>query len=394
MVAFWQWMEKIREEAERTAEASKKLHAPEFKWSPTQPEYDIMVAFWAKMKSIREEAERIAEITGAPEFKWTPGVVGGGAPEIDYSALGWEKIDKWVRERKRQMQAALQLEVPAWKWEAGGLGVGPMEEALKRVGKFRDEFRRVQQYLREQQITETERMMDNWRMYFSQVFGLHEMSNEEIEGLWSTLSESQLERLTEMYEAWDEWLNGFLTGMKEAVSAALLAGEGIQGVFQRLGNFILDYFVGTVIRTMIDELYKALALKEALGGFFSGFWSWLLPFGGGGTLVKAFQHGGTFPEVDTRTAGTVNRATILPMAGERGPEAFVPLEGGSIPVTIRGGGSGVSIGNIDVGITVYAESIRDLYDRNRAEFEDTIADAVSEGIRRGAVAATKLEVRR
>lgn len=121
-------------------------------------------------------------------------------------------------------------------------------------------------------------------------------------------------------------------GHEDAQRAAEHLGEA---AVDAMSDIILDgKNAGEVIQGLIKSLAKA-ALQAALMG--SG------PLGGlfGGGLLKGLFGGGSggaggapMNITPFATGGVVTKPT-LSLSGEAGPEAFVPLQGGRIPVSLR-----------------------------------------------------------
>jgi hypothetical protein len=65
----------------------------------------------------------------------------------------------------------------------------------------------------------------------------------------------------------------------------------------------------------------------------------IIPMGVGG-IVQAAQH------------GLITRGPQLVMAGEAGDEAFIPLKGGKVPVSLTGNGSAAEQANYNFYFTI------------------------------------------
>jgi phage-related minor tail protein len=146
--------------------------------------------------------------------------------------------------------------------------------------------------------------------------------------------------------------------------------DGLKGIFKDMS----DYFISMVSKMAMNWLFfeniqgggKFLGGGSGLGSIVGWIGS-LLKFGEGGVTLgwkpmKAFQEGG------------VAYGPTLGMIGEGGPEAFVPLKGGRIPVEMAGGGNTIIVHNYITNIKAMDTiSARDFVQRNPGPFIEVIS---------------------
>ena len=127
---------------------------------------------------------------------------------------------------------------------------------------------------------------------------------------------------------------------------------------QKLWESVGDTIASSVGGALEDVLFNAKSLQESLAGIFKSLASTLLQFGTK-SLFSAFgfADGGIMSQsgpMDLKryARGGVANSPQLAMFGEGStPEAYVPLpDGRSIPVTMRGAGSGVNVGAINITV--------------------------------------------
>ena len=127
---------------------------------------------------------------------------------------------------------------------------------------------------------------------------------------------------------------------------------------QKLWESVGDTIASSVGGALEDVLFNAKSLQESLAGIFKSLASTLLQFGTK-SLFSAFgfADGGVMSQsgpMDLKryARGGVANSPQLAMFGEGStPEAYVPLpDGRSIPVTMRGAGSGVNVGAINITV--------------------------------------------
>ena len=223
---------------------------------------------------------------------------------------------------------------------------------------------------------------------------------------WAEVLEAQKEAEKQLSEDFNLAMIESRQAIAATMSAAIIAGQGIQGAFQAAGDYLMDYFVKVVLQSVIDKLLEALAIQQLLGGvvsvlaglFTGGTSAFIgaavpgLGMAKGGVVDKGkminMQSGGV---VDLRKEGVVSRPTILPRAGEAGPEAFVPLEGGAIPVRMKGG-AGAQIGNVNITLSLpNIRNVEQLYRLDPAAFESRLAKSMKEAIRRGILTGAEVK---
>lgn len=114
-----------------------------------------------------------------------------------------------------------------------------------------------------------------------------------------------------------------------------------------------------IANALEDVIFRAKSLQESLAGIFKSLASTLFQFGAKSlvSMIPGFADGGIMSQsgpMDLKryARGGVANSPQLAMFGEGStPEAYVPLpDGRSIPVTMRGAGSGVNVGAINITV--------------------------------------------
>jgi len=156
--------------------------------------------------------------------------------------------------------------------------------------------------------------------------------NELAQQAGQTLNEQAdqgTEGLRRMQQAADQL--GFT--FSSAFEDAIVQGENLSSVLQGLLQDIQRIIIRQAVTKPLGNAFSG-AISDGLGSVFSGF------FGGGGSTGGAAvptSQGGLGQPLPTFAEGGITRGPSL--AGERGPEAVVPLPGNRrIPVEMRGGG--------------------------------------------------------
>jgi tape measure domain-containing protein len=151
-------------------------------------------------------------------------------------------------------------------------------------------------------------------------------------------------------------VNALRNAFKEAQAIDKLIPKTTE--LQKLWESVGDTIASSVGGALEDVLFNAKSLQESLAGIFKSLASTLLQFGTK-SLFSAFgfADGGIMSQsgpMDLKryARGGVANSPQLAMFGEGStPEAYVPLpDGRSIPVTMRGAGSGVNVGAINITV--------------------------------------------
>ena len=161
----------------------------------------------------------------------------------------------------------------------------------------------------------------------------------------------------------------FSDSFKSVIDGSATTQEALAGFFENISNYFLDMAM-QIIQKMITMyvLNQAIGLLPGLGSTGSGFnlsgfgsLSGDSVSGASGFLnaasINPFAKGGIMGQsgpMDLKryARGGVANSPQLAMFGEGStPEAYVPLpDGRSIPVTMRGAGSGVQVGAINITV--------------------------------------------
>ena len=151
-------------------------------------------------------------------------------------------------------------------------------------------------------------------------------------------------------------VNALRDAFKEAQAIDKLIPKTAE--LQKLWESVGDTIASSVGGALEDVLFNAKSLQESLAGIFKSLASTLLQFGTK-SLFSAFgfADGGIMSQrgpMDLKryARGGIANSPQLAMFGEGAtPEAYVPLpDGRSIPVTMRGAGSGVNVGAINITV--------------------------------------------
>jgi tape measure domain-containing protein len=128
---------------------------------------------------------------------------------------------------------------------------------------------------------------------------------------------------------------------------------------EKLWESVGDTIASSVGGALEDVLFNAKSLQESLSGILKSLASMFLQFGVKSlvSMIPGFADGGIMSQsgpLDLKryARGGVANSPQLAMFGEGStPEAYVPLpDGRSIPVTMRGAGSGVQVGAINITV--------------------------------------------
>lgn len=151
-------------------------------------------------------------------------------------------------------------------------------------------------------------------------------------------------------------VNALRNAFKEAQAIDKLIPKTTE--LQKLWESVGDTIASSVGGALEDVLFNAKSLQESLSGILKSLASMFLQFGVK-SLFSAigFADGGIMSQsgpMDLKryARGGVANSPQLAMFGEGStPEAYVPLpDGRSIPVTMRGAGSGVQVGAINITV--------------------------------------------
>lgn len=163
-------------------------------------------------------------------------------------------------------------------------------------------------------------------------------------------------RVKEAEKLGEAKVNALRNAFKEAEAIDKLIPKTTE--LQKLWESVGDTIASSVGGALEDVLFNAKSLQESLAGIFKSLASTLLQFGTK-SLFSAFgfADGGVMSQsgpMDLKryARGGVANSPQLAMFGEGStPEAYVPLpDGRSIPVTMRGAGSGVNVGAINITV--------------------------------------------
>jgi lambda family phage tail tape measure protein len=169
-------------------------------------------------------------------------------------------------------------------------------------------------------------------------------------------------------------MQGFKAGLDSYVESLGTAFDAVQNLTQtalgglsdaisRLvteGTFNFREFASSLLRDMADIIVRGIAMRSILSIFgvgapaVSGSQALEAGYNLGSSLAAGFANGGIMTgqgplDLKTYARGGIARSPQLAMFGEGSmPEAYVPLpDGRSIPVTMRGGGAGNIVVNVD-----------------------------------------------
>lgn len=149
-------------------------------------------------------------------------------------------------------------------------------------------------------------------------------------------------------------VNALRDAFKEAQAIDKLIPKTTE--LQKLWESVGDTIASSVGGALEDVLFNAKSLQESLAGIFKSLASMLLQFGAKSliSLIPGFADGGIMSQsgpMDLKryARGGIASSPQLAMFGEGStPEAYVPLpDGRSIPVTMRGNGTGSVVVNVD-----------------------------------------------
>ena len=152
-------------------------------------------------------------------------------------------------------------------------------------------------------------------------------------------------------------VNALRNAFKEAQAIDKLIPKTAE--LQKLWESVGDTIASSVGGALEDVLFNAKSLQESLAGIFKSLASMFLQFGVKSlvSMIPGFADGGVMSQsgpMDLKryARGGVANSPQLAMFGEGStPEAYVPLpDGRSIPVTMRGAGSGVQVGAINITV--------------------------------------------
>ncbi len=222
-------------------------------------------------------------------------------------------------------------------------------------------------------------------------------SDDFFAGLELARAKDAQKRYTWAQAGVDIW-NDAIKNMTSATSDFLF--YGLQGkwsdalkVFQNFGLAMLRSYTDTLAK-MIVETASAEATMAAIRAAYRGIAAWL-GFGGGGELGgigETYGEGGIvkggFVPIRAFQGGGIVRRPTLGLVGEGGQdEAVIPLQGGKVPVDLRGGQeSAPIIININA---VDANSFVNLLANNRRVLAQLIASSIgTPGPLRSAVRGT------
>ena len=140
-----------------------------------------------------------------------------------------------------------------------------------------------------------------------------------------------------------------------------------------MGEALLD-FVGGVHKAIIRMMADAAAQK-IIGGLLGGPLNAPGAEGTGG-LTGIFKGiAGMIAGAEGFAKGGIVRSPTLALAGEAGAEAFVPLEGGAIPVKMQGGGG--STVNLNVS-AMDGASVAAFFQNNKKQIANTLQSAMGD----------------
>jgi lambda family phage tail tape measure protein len=173
--------------------------------------------------------------------------------------------------------------------------------------------------------------------------------------------DSYVESLGTAFDAVKNLTETALGGLSDAISKLVTEG-----------TFNFKEFASSLLRDMADIIVRGIVMRSILQIFnigvpaVSGKQALEAGYNMGSSLAGMFANGGIMTgkgplELKTYARGGVARSPQLAMFGEGSlPEAYVPLpDGRSIPVTMRGGGAGNIVVNVDAkGTQVEGDSDR------------------------------------
>jgi hypothetical protein len=225
---------------------------------------------------------------------------------------------------------------PAARPAGPGVRVGPtVEEAdrMRRIEAMRAEFRK-----------ET-------KGYSNESFGLKKSQTDRPEIIETVISQSD-----QLWAALGEGVSDYYRHVSDTM---VLVGDAVyrslQNIEQNIGEVFFDTMMGKMktfkeyLRAFVTDIARTLSqmmARNAMAGLISSIGSSIgglfgstvggSPGGGGGAAGMAGESDNMF------AYGGITTGTSI--AGERGPEAVVPLPGSrSIPVEMRGGGGGGNV---------------------------------------------------
>ncbi len=272
---------------------------------------------------------------------------------------GITPFEEVIREQeawKKYQKEAAERSVEIAKWESDQITkakITPFEEVIREEESF-EKFQKeaaersieISKWEKDQEIEdlrESHRLMLESREEWQQMRDAEFEEEQKRAEMGETFAKN-------MASAWD-------FNLKRIVSESRSMGDALKNIFLGIG----DAFSSTVSRMISDWMLFGNIKGEYKAG--KGVIGWLgsiLPFAEGGVVpgwkplpFQAFAGGGI---ADRPTLGLI---------GEGGPEAFVPLKGGKIPVEGGGGKSNVNI------VYIYAwdsQSLRDFVRRNPGPF--------------------------
>ena len=208
------------------------------------------------------------------------------------------------------------------------------------------------------------------------------------------LEDERLEKVREYNELLKEQaqledpMQGFKAGLDSYVESLGTAFDAVQNLTETAlgglsdaisqlvteGTFNFKEFASSLLRDMADIIVRGIAMRSILQIFgvgapaVSGSQALGAGYNLGSSLAGMFANGGIMTgegplELKTYARGGVARSPQLAMFGEGSmPEAYVPLpDGRSIPVTMRGGG----VGNVVVNVDAKGTQVQGDNDRSR-----------------------------
>ena len=208
------------------------------------------------------------------------------------------------------------------------------------------------------------------------------------------LEDERLEKVREFNELLKEQaqledpMQGFKAGLDSYVESLGTAFDAVQnltetalgGLSDAISNLVTEgtlnfkEFASSLLRDMADIIVRGIAMRSILSIFgvgapaVSGTQALEAGYNLGSSLAAGFANGGIMTgkgplELKTYARGGVARSPQLAMFGEGSmPEAYVPLpDGRSIPVTMRGGG----VGNVVVNVDAKGTQVQGDNDRSR-----------------------------
>jgi len=251
---------------------------------------------------------------------------------IEEDARAWGVYADSVLDALEKMHLDKVEEIKKGIEEASALEQKALEEDAKAWGEYADAVLNGLEKIQLMKNEETAKKLKESEQLFVQ-FG------ENISSVWAENTKGIISGATSMGEA----LKKIFTGMADVFISAIAKMAANWALF---GSAKGEFKVGSGLLGLIAGLFSE-------GGVVLGW-----------KPMKAFQEGG------------VAYGPTLGMIGEGGPEAFVPLKGGRIPVEMSGGGGQTTINYFDIKAND-APSFVDLCKRNPAGIIHVVGKSVN-----------------